>query len=160
MNSILWNLLVLSEVLLPAISNTCVPWWGFRQSNRSVGQRKSGQHMSVTSTQRTSWKWECSQCVTNKAWGSHYKLLMPITQRKRAGASQKGSWFLLVQRELWQHLIQLLGKFVLSSSTQMCPCTPWQRLRMLGEPLPEHPQLPGAATQVRVGREMCRTHQT
>lgn len=48
MNNILWNLLALSEVLLPAISNTCVPWWGFRQSNRSVGQRKSGQHMSLT----------------------------------------------------------------------------------------------------------------
>lgn len=56
-------------MLLPAISNTCVPWRGFRQSNRSVGERKSGQHMSLTSPQRTSWNWECSQCVTNKSRG-------------------------------------------------------------------------------------------
>lgn len=113
------SLLVASEVLLPAISNACVPWWGFRQRNRSVGERKSGQHMSLTSTQRTSWNWECSQCVTNKNPG--LPLQTAHVNHPEEEGSQKGSWFLLVQRKLWQHLIQSLARFVLSSSKQMCP---------------------------------------
>lgn len=152
------SLLAVSEVLLPAISNTCVPWRGFRQSNRSVGERKSGQHMSLTSPQRTSWNWECSQCVTNKSLG--FSLQTAHVQSPKGGRLEphrKNPDFSLCRGSSGSTSFSHLEGLCCPAANKCAPGTPWQRPRTLRKPLPEHLQLPGAATQVRVGPSRAHT---